>query len=99
MSRDFTCMHDVTDAIEALIGAASPELRENLAETIAAYAEDCPDEFFWAIGAQAPVLLHNLVMSIDMASRPDAKSTSQPKAPTKSSRVLRLVDRKPEGTA
>ena len=61
-----------------------------LAETLDAYAEDFPDEFFGAVGALAPGLLSGLLISIDTACRDDAK-------PRKN--VLRLADRKPEGNA
>ena len=47
-----------------------------------------PDEFLWAIGAQAPTLLYQLIMTIDTAS--DKK---------KSVRVIKLADRRPEGNA
>jgi hypothetical protein len=84
-----TGMYELLDAIEAAI-AASPK-REALAATIDAYHDDFPDEFHWAIGAQSPTLLSNLLMAIDVASRPEAQSKSRP--------MMRLVDRKPEGNA
>ena len=71
------------------IGTA--EKREALAKTIDAYSEDFQEDFFWATGPQAPVLLYHLMMSIDSATRPDAESKPRP--------VIRLVDRKPIGNA
>jgi hypothetical protein len=73
-----------------VITAADPAKREALASTIDAYAEDFPDDFHWAIGPQAPSFLANLLMCIDVASREKGESKS---------RVIRLVDRKPEGSA
>jgi hypothetical protein len=72
-------------AIEAVIKAADPAKREALSRTIDAYAEDFPEDFFWATGSQAPMLLH------DSACRPEAQSKPRP--------AIRLVDRKPEGNA
>jgi len=88
---DFTGMWELLDAIEAVIKAADPTKREALAHTIDAYAEDFPDEFFWASGAQAPTLLFHLLNTIDSACRPEAQSKPRP--------AIRLVDRKPEGNA
>ena len=88
-SDDVTDMHSLIDALEAVIAAADPAKREALATAIDAYAEDCPDEFYWAIGAQAPALLYHLFMMIDAACRPESQSKPRP--------VLRIVDRKPEG--
>jgi hypothetical protein len=86
-----TSMFDLLDAIEAVISAADPAKREALAKTIDAYAEDFPEDFFWAISAQAPSLLAHVMMSIDCACRPPSESKPRP--------VIRLVDRKPGGGA
>jgi len=88
---NYTGMYDLLDAIEEVIKGADPAKREALAQTIDAYADDFPEDFFWAVGGQAPALLHHLMMIIDTASRPDAQS--RPRG------VIRLVDRKPEGNA
>ena len=85
-------MYEMLEAVEAVIRAADPAKREALADAIDAYAEGpFSEEFFWATGAQSPVLLHHLMSAIDAACRPE--SQSKPRA------ALRLVDRKPEGTA
>jgi hypothetical protein len=85
-------MYELLEAVEAVIRAADPAKREALAETIDTYAEGpLAEEFFWATGAQSPVLLHHLMTAIDAACRPE--SQSKPRA------ALRLVDRKPEGNA
>jgi hypothetical protein len=89
--HEITGMYEVLDALEAVIKAADPAKREALAQTIDAYCEDFPDDFFWAIGAQSPTLLSHLVMCVDGSSRPDAQS--KPRG------FIRLVDRKPEGNA
>jgi hypothetical protein len=86
-----TDLYDLLDAIEATLAAADPVKRDALAKTIDAYAEDYPEEFWWATGAQAPALLHHLLRTIDAACRPEAQSKPRP--------VVRLVDRKPEGNA
>jgi hypothetical protein len=91
MSHDLTGVYELIEAIEAIIEAADPARREALARTIDAYAEDFPDEFFWATGAQAPMLLYQMLSSIDLACRPEAQSKPRP--------AMRLVDRSPEGSA
>jgi hypothetical protein len=88
---DLTTLYELLDALEAVIKAADPAKREHLAKTIDAYSEDFVNDFYWAIGAQAPTLLSNLMLAIDAACRPEAQS--------KPRRVFRLVDRKPEGDA
>jgi hypothetical protein len=89
--EEITGMYDLHDALEEALKAADPAKRKTLAETIDAYAEDFPEDFHWAIGAQSPTFLYHLLMSIDTACRPDAQS--KPRG------VIRLVDRKPEGNA
>jgi hypothetical protein len=84
-------MYEVLDALEAALRAADPAKREALAQTIDAYHDDFPEEFHWAIGAQSPVLLHNLMMAIDVGCRPE--NQAKPRG------TIRLVDRKPEGNA
>jgi hypothetical protein len=91
MDHDLTSMFELLDAIEDVIKAADPAKREALARTIDAYVECFPDDFYWAIGAQAPTLLNHMLSMIDAACRPDAQSKPRP--------AIRLVDRKPEGTA
>jgi hypothetical protein len=90
MANDVTGMFEVLDALESALKSAEPEKLEHLAKTLDAYSNDFPDEFFWAVGAQAPSLLAQLVTAIDMASRPDNK---------KSVRAIKLADRRPEGNA
>jgi hypothetical protein len=89
--NEITGMYELLDAIEAVIKAADPAKREALAQTIDAYADDFPDDFFWAIGPQAPTLLNHIFSSIDAACRPETQSKARP--------AIRLVDRKPEGSA
>ena len=85
-----TGMYELLDAIEAVIKASDPAKREALASSIDAYHDDFPEDFHWAIGAQAPTLLSTLLMAIDFAVREPGESKT---------RVIRLVDRKPEGSA
>jgi hypothetical protein len=61
MDDDITSIYQLLDAIEAVIKAADPAKREALTRTIDAYAEDFPEDFFWATGSQAPMLLHHLL--------------------------------------
>ena len=84
-------MFDVLAALEEVIMAADPAKREQLAKMLDAYHENVPEDFHWALGAQSPMLLFHLFMSIDSACRPDAE--------LKRHNVIRLVDRKPEGNA
>jgi hypothetical protein len=90
MPDDITDLYDLLDAIEEVIKAADPAKREHLAKTMDSYAQDFPEDFFWAISAQSPMMLHNLIAMIDSASRPEAQSKPRP--------AIRLVDRKPEGS-
>jgi hypothetical protein len=78
MDDDITSIYQLLDAIEAVIKAADPAKREALARTIDAYAEDFPEDFFWATGSQAPMLLHHLFNTIDSACRPEAQSKPRP---------------------
>jgi hypothetical protein len=88
---ELTGIYELLDAVEAVIKAADPAKREDLAQTIDAYADDFPDEFYWAIGPQAPTLLNHMLSTIDAACRPEKQSKPRP--------AIRLVDRKPEGNA
>lgn len=79
-------MYDVIGALEAVIKAAPNAERASLAAAMEGYAECFPEEFHWATGAQAPSLLFQLMMTMDIASNPASPRPS-----------LRLV--KPEGVA
>lgn len=81
-------MYEFLEALEAVVKAADPSKRAALSDIIDAYADSFPEEFAWAIGAQAPTLLHNLMMTIDSSCRPETQSTARP--------VIRLVPRRPE---
>lgn len=83
-------MYELLEALEAVIQAANPAKRAALAEVLDGYAETFPEEFYWAISAQAPTLLHNLMMAIDASCRPESQSKARP--------AIRLVDRKPQQT-
>jgi hypothetical protein len=52
--------------------------RKQLADIIDGYAESFPDEFFWAIGPQAPSLLYHLMLAMDDASH-DEESKPGPR--------------------
>ena len=91
MTDEVVTMYELLEALEQVIKAADPVKRKALADTVDAYSEAYSDDFFWATGAQSPTLLSNLMMSIDIASRPEAES--------KSRAANRLMERKPEGSA
>ena len=57
-------MYELLDAIGAALKSAEPAKREALAKTVDAYCEDFPNEFYWAIGAQAPSFLSHLLLTI-----------------------------------
>jgi len=58
-------MYELLEAIEAAIESAQPEKREALAQTINAYMDDFPEDYFWAIAPQSPTLLHHIMNSIE----------------------------------
>jgi hypothetical protein len=60
-----TGMYELLESIEAAIESAEPATREALARTINAYMNDFPDEYFWAVGPQAPTLLHHIMYAIE----------------------------------
>lgn len=88
----FTGHFEVLDALRDVILASDPAKREVLRNTIQDWSQCDPEVYFWATGPQAPMLLHYIVMEIDLACDPDA--TPKPSRP-----VIRLVDRKPQGSA
>jgi hypothetical protein len=81
-------MYGVLEALESLIKAAAEGERTALADALDAYADDFPEEFEWAVSGASPALLHHLMMTVDLACHP-----------AKPGRVIRLVDREPEGSA
>jgi hypothetical protein len=89
MPKDFTGVYDVLDAIKDAIQSADPAKREALAQTLEAYHHDFPEEFHWALGVEAPMLLYHLLMTIDGACHPE----DQPKPRA----ALRLVRKPKEG--
>jgi hypothetical protein len=85
-------MYEFFDALRDVIIASDPAKRETLRRTVTAWIEGVDAEtYFWATGPQAPTMLHNLMMEIEMPCEPDAASKPRP--------VIRLVDRKPQGSA
>jgi hypothetical protein len=78
VSDEIIGMYEVLDAVRATISSADPEARAALAKAMDGYAEDFPEDFFWAIGAQSPSLLRHLVLEIDSSCRPEAQSKARP---------------------
>ena len=72
--------------------SADPIKRQELANVLDAYHDDFPEDFHWALGASSPTLLSNLLMAVDAACRSSEQSKSR-------NVVVRLIDRKPEGSA
>ena len=61
--KPLTGIYELVDAIEGAIKSAPAATRKTLAATIAAYSDDFPDDYFWAVGPQAWTLLsRNLVL-------------------------------------
>jgi hypothetical protein len=89
-AAELTGMHELIGAVETALATADPAKLKALAETIEAYAHDFPEEYDWALGAQAPVLLHRLLLVIDAMSHTSSESRA---------RTEQLADRKPEGNA
>jgi hypothetical protein len=54
---DATNVYDFLDALGQTIASSDPAKRELLAQTIDAYSNDFPDDFYRSISAQAPLLL------------------------------------------
>jgi hypothetical protein len=82
-----TGVFEVADALEASLATSDTAKLEVLSKTLNAYSEDFPDEYFWATGAQAPMILYSLMTVIELAGSP-ARAR-------KSRNVIRLVDGKP----
>jgi hypothetical protein len=64
-----TGMYELLESIEAAIESAEPAKREALAQTINAYMNDCPEDYFWAVGPQSPTLLHHIMYAIEPSSK------------------------------
>lgn len=60
-----TGMYELLEAIETAIESAEPAKRKALSDTINAYMNDFPEDYFWAVGPQAPTLLHHVMHSIE----------------------------------
>jgi len=88
--EQLTGMYEMLEALEAAIKAAPKAERETLAAVMDAYAEDFPDDFYWAVGAQSPTLLYHLINTIEAAATDDGQ---------KKGGVVHLITRKPEGNA
>jgi hypothetical protein len=69
-------------AIENCLRTADPARRKAVAKAFDGYARSFPQNYEWAIGGQAPALLHFLMGSIEMTCA---------EAPSKSKPDLRVV--------
>jgi hypothetical protein len=70
-------MYELIEAIEAAIESAEPTKRQALAQTINAYMDDFPEDYFWAVGPKSPTLLHHIMFAIEPNMR---KASVQPAA-------------------
>lgn len=78
-AKEVTGMYELLDALHAVVESAGAKNRALLAKTLDAFAEDFPDEFFWAVGPQSPTMLNSMMGVIDCASRkPTVKRTKTP---------------------
>jgi hypothetical protein len=71
--NDKTSIFEVLEAVGAAIKASDAPTRELLAQTMAAYRRDCPDQYRWATGTQAPVFLVELMWAIEEAAGSSGK--------------------------
>ena len=85
-----TGMHELLDALEAMIKAAPRAERDAFATVMEAYAEDFPDDYYCSVGPQSPTLLYHLIHSIEAAATDDGQNRG---------RLINLSTRKPEGNA
>jgi hypothetical protein len=72
-------VYDVLDAIKDAIQSADPAKREALAQTLEAYHHDFPEEFHWALGVEAPMLLYHLLMKDQPKPRAALRLVRKPK--------------------
>ena len=76
-ANDESCgpFEDLWFAIEEAIESADPVKRRNLAAAIDAFAKQCPEDFRWVTGAQAPRFLHDMFVYINQSCRIETRST------------------------
>jgi hypothetical protein len=58
-------MYEVIDALWGVVYSAPRKQRKALANTLKAFAKDCPEEFLRAVGPQSPTLLRHLMTVVD----------------------------------
>jgi hypothetical protein len=75
-----TGMYEILDTVELMVHAAEPALKDALTRVFSAYANDFPDEYFWATGPQAPALLHNLMFALMPPATADKAKSAQLRA-------------------
>jgi len=62
--HELTGIFELLDVVEKVVRSADPALQAELQDTLNAYAQDFPDEFYWAVGVQAPAMLHHLMHAL-----------------------------------
>ena len=63
-------VRQASDAVHDVVKAASPAKREALVQTIDAYVDEFPDDYFWSGSTHAAELLNHILNTIDSACRP-----------------------------
>jgi hypothetical protein len=63
--REAVGVYEVIRALHSVFLSAPRKQRKALANTLRAFAEDCPNEFSRAVGPQSPALLRHLMTVID----------------------------------
>ncbi len=71
---------ELLDAFGAVIKTSDARKRELLAQTIAAYERDRPEQYRWATGTKAPVFLVELMWVTEQACQPAKPSLADAKA-------------------
>jgi hypothetical protein len=76
--KEMVGMDELVEAVGAAINSAAPFKLDALARIITAYSEDCPDDYRWATGPQAPMLLSRLILAVTPGGLAQPKHISNP---------------------
>ena len=72
-------MYELLDTVQVLVHASEPALKTALNSVFDAYSRHFPDEYFWAIGPQAPALLHNLMFALMPPEMSERAKSARPR--------------------
>jgi hypothetical protein len=73
-------VYDFLKALQDVILASDPAKREILSQTMIAWGECDPELYGWAMGMQAPALLHNVMMEIAVSPESFEPATESKRA-------------------